>query len=917
MVLRQLAESTFTVLCYNVAGLPALISSGNPATYSLEMGKRISDWDIVNVQEDFNYHAYLYKDNTQEYRTATSGGVPFGSGLNTLSHFPFSATGLQRTQWEECSNDESADCMTPKGFTLQGVQLADGAIIDVYNLHADAGVSAADQKARASNLQQLSDYITANSGDNAVIIMGDTNTRYTRELDTIAEFVAGQNLTDGWVEYIRKGVPPEKGAEAIKCETANMTNECEVVDKIMFRGNKYITLTLDKWSNENEAFLDKNGTALSDHPPISSTFSWSLNPDLNLSNAFGGPHGTPFSDIGLAESGQTVVYEAGELRTLSSDMVGWDIELESVDTRRLECGVVKQVDCDINCALVLFADGRKEWLDLTFFRVKIPGHQATPRDGSVSNDGVLASVEAFEIFDSGERSTSKSVSLAVLPLSMPHIDPGQFDWHLEATHVELCDCDGQFLEGAALCSKTRSHLQLYNERRGFFEISYLVQGFKAVIHGLERLKTFPMGQIIDVYCPLIGRFRGGTVLKAAVLGHLIPIRFATKKEVEWIDLKSQTFKLVFLPGDPSHRVHGHDSHRSQDLEFPLLYEDQGIEIFDEHSKQYQKYKVAAQSNWSKEAYIFEPVENPAGGVSSRMTKHIVSPLSKLRSRLLLQPAQWVDYRHILVGHRVDVYDRVGRNVMNGKVHAVGSSDDEPTVLVRFKDGRESWIDLRTDKVKLRMHPAAHVTDEASSRPVEGSPTDAATSSSNLGAGATTTAIPAVHLTNVELAQSKSGQTLFRIPSGEAPDNLESSLPKPAKQAAETEAGGRPERKSSAGKRMPALHRRASQSTDVPKTEQLAQTNNSCSGEMPVLPASPASSPSKEEVPIAPAVSPAKPLGSVQSPRLGDPLRPLSPGGPLPPVQAGSNPNSPSKAQLSAGREPNLGLVASDHTHAAT
>ncbi|KAL4108328.1 hypothetical protein PRIC1_000046 [Phytophthora ramorum] len=631
----------------------------------------------------------------------------------------------------------------------------------------------------------------------------------------------------------------------------------------------------------------------------------------------------PLQPLDLKRVFYKVVYEAGELRTLSSNMVGWDIELESVDTRRLECGVVKQVDCDINCALVLFADGRKEWLDLTFFRVKIPGHQATPRDGSAStfaNDGVLASVEAFEIFDSGERSTSKSVSLAVLPLSMPHIDPGQFDWHLEATHVELCDCDGQFLEGAALCSKTRSHLQLYNERRGFFEISYLVQGFKAVIHGLERLKTFPMGQIIDVYCPLIGRFRGGTVLKAAVLGHLIPIRFATKKEVEWIDLKSQTFKLVFLPGDPSHRVHGHDSHRSQDLEFPLLYEDQGIEIFDEHSKQYQKYKVAAQSNWSKEAYIFEPVENPAGGVSSRMTKHIVSPLSKLRSRLLLQPAQWVDYRHILVGHRVDVYDRVGRNVMNGNVHAVGSSDDEPTVLVRFKDGRESWIDLRTDKVKLRMHPAAHVTDEASSRPVEGSPTDAATSSSNLGAGATTTAIPAVHptnSTNVELAQSKSDQPLFRIPSGEAPDNLESSLPKPGKEAAETEAGGRPERKPSAGKRMPALHRRASQSTDVPKTGQLAQTNNSCSGEMPVLPASPASSPSKEEVPIAPTVSPAKPLGSVQSPRLGDPLRPLSPGGPLPPVQAGSNPNSPSKAQLSAGREPNLGLVASDHTHAAT
>ncbi|KAE9298283.1 hypothetical protein PF008_g23536 [Phytophthora fragariae] len=274
------AANTFSVLCYNVAGLPQLLSSGNPEPNSVEMGKRISDWDIVNVQEDFNYHAFLYKENTQKYRTATSGGVPFGSGLNTLSRLPFSTLGIERVQWAECSNDESDDCMTPKGFTLQGVQLADGVIIDVYNLHADAGVSKMDQKARASNLQQLSDYIAENS--------------------------AGQNLTDGWVEYVRKGVAPKKGADAILCDAKNMTNKCEVVDKIMYRGGKYVTLTLDKWNNENEAFLDKNGTQLSDHPPISSTFSWSANPDFNLSNAFGGPHGTYFTDMALAEPGQTV-----------------------------------------------------------------------------------------------------------------------------------------------------------------------------------------------------------------------------------------------------------------------------------------------------------------------------------------------------------------------------------------------------------------------------------------------------------------------------------------------------------------------------------------------------------------------------------------------------------------------------------
>ncbi|EGZ21317.1 hypothetical protein PHYSODRAFT_495152 [Phytophthora sojae] len=300
------AENTFSVLCYNVAGLPAILSSGNPEANSLEMGRRISDWDIVNVQEDFNYHSFIYKENTQKYRTATSGGVPFGSGLNTLSRLPFSVLGLERVRWAECSNDESADCMTPKGFTLQGVQLADGVTIDVYNLHADAGTSQTDQKARASNLQQLGDYIKENSAGNAVIVMGDTNTRYTRSLDTIAEFVAEQNLTDGWIEYVRKGSLPKKGGDAILCDATNMTNKCEVVDKIMYRSGKYVSLTLDKWNNENEAFLDKNGKQLSDHPPIASTFSWSVSPDFNLSNAVGGPHGTFFTDLALAEPGQTV-----------------------------------------------------------------------------------------------------------------------------------------------------------------------------------------------------------------------------------------------------------------------------------------------------------------------------------------------------------------------------------------------------------------------------------------------------------------------------------------------------------------------------------------------------------------------------------------------------------------------------------
>ncbi|KAG3066358.1 hypothetical protein JG687_00006754 [Phytophthora cactorum] len=306
-MLRSLAENTFSVMSLNVAGLPEILSSGNPLENSVEIGKRISKWDVVNVQEDFNYHAYIYSENSHLYRTATSGGIPFGDGLNTLSKYSFNnITDLTRTKWSVCSTFDGADCLTPKGFTFLEIQLAGGVTFDLYNLHTDAGVTDADEVARAANLAQLSAYITANSADNAVIVMGDTNTRYTRAADTIREFMEGLGLTDGWVEYVRSGVYPTRGADAIVCDASNMANTCEVVDKIMFRGNNYIKLTLEQWNNENAAFLDGNGAPLSDHPPISSIFSWTLNDEIRLSNAVGGPHGDQFTDVASAASGQTV-----------------------------------------------------------------------------------------------------------------------------------------------------------------------------------------------------------------------------------------------------------------------------------------------------------------------------------------------------------------------------------------------------------------------------------------------------------------------------------------------------------------------------------------------------------------------------------------------------------------------------------
>ncbi|MFI0923776.1 jacalin-like lectin [Streptomyces sp. NPDC021012] len=311
-------SGTFSVLTYNVAGLPESISSAptprEPST--TEIGRRIAPYDIVHVQEDFNYHALLYAaDTTHPARTPTSGGAGIGSGLNTLSKTPYDVDDFERVRWNACQYD-SGDCLTPKGFTYARQRLAEGVYIDFYNLHTNAGTNAGDLAARADNLNQLAAFIRTHSAGNAVVVMGDTNTRYTRTGDTIAEFAAASGLTDAWVELIRGGTAPAKGSDPLLCDQSPPTvpNTCEVVDKVLYRGSKLVSLHATSYDNEHSAFLNGDGLMLSDHDPLTVGFSWSLNPDFRLSEQFGGPHGAPFNDIDRIPTGSratTITLSAG------------------------------------------------------------------------------------------------------------------------------------------------------------------------------------------------------------------------------------------------------------------------------------------------------------------------------------------------------------------------------------------------------------------------------------------------------------------------------------------------------------------------------------------------------------------------------------------------------------------------------
>jgi hypothetical protein len=309
------AGGTFAALTYNVAGLPEGLSSAptprDPATTAI--GQRLSPYDVIHVQEDFNYHATLYAADSHPYRTATSGGAGIGSGLNTLSTLAYDGADFERVHWNSCQLD-SGDCLTPKGFSFMRVRLAQGVYADFYNVHTNAGTNAGDQTSRSDNLSQLTAFIGAHSAGNAVVVMGDTNARYTRTGDTIAAFAASNGLTDAWVKLKRGGVAPAVGSDPLVCDTTAPTDTCEVVDKVLYRGSRFVTLTATSYHNQHAGFLYTDGNMLSDHDPISVGFTWSANTAYQMSEQFGGPHGDYFTDIDkvpAAGTAATVSLRAG------------------------------------------------------------------------------------------------------------------------------------------------------------------------------------------------------------------------------------------------------------------------------------------------------------------------------------------------------------------------------------------------------------------------------------------------------------------------------------------------------------------------------------------------------------------------------------------------------------------------------
>jgi hypothetical protein len=278
------AATSLSVLTYNVAGLPLGLSSSNPEVNTVQISPRLNDFDLVAVQEDFGFHDELVSEivhpfvsvkDTRDAQPVLDLGVvlELGDGLNTLSFSPFE--GFSRHTWNVCfgiTPRDGADCLAPKGFSFARHELEAGVFVDVYNLHADAADGPQDVAARQAQMRQLADFALVQSAGRAVIVLGDTNSRYTRGGDVLPELLATLGLTDVWVELARGGDVPDVGSPlSAGCPLDPAGPDCERVDKIFYRSGEGVTLEALEHSVLTD-WVDEGGAPLSDHDPVAAIF---------------------------------------------------------------------------------------------------------------------------------------------------------------------------------------------------------------------------------------------------------------------------------------------------------------------------------------------------------------------------------------------------------------------------------------------------------------------------------------------------------------------------------------------------------------------------------------------------------------------------------------------------------------------
>ena len=290
---KELESASFTAVALNVDGLPQKVGlitlnedgPGSDGTKLISQYLKSKGYDFIGVSEDFNYHGSLMSAIDNEY---SSDSVRATISIYDLS-FPFDTDGLNliwkdntvtasNASWTRWNTTTSTDGnqYVKKGFRHYDMTLNNGLVFDVYVMHMDAGDAT---NSREAQWRQLADSINVTDLDRPKIVIGDTNSRWTRE-DINTNFftrLANFDVSDVWVELCRGNQYPTIAMGDITDQSdPNNFSNYEVVDKIIYLNPKGAnTLILKPKSfriEQDYTYGNVQGTndttPLGDHRPV-------------------------------------------------------------------------------------------------------------------------------------------------------------------------------------------------------------------------------------------------------------------------------------------------------------------------------------------------------------------------------------------------------------------------------------------------------------------------------------------------------------------------------------------------------------------------------------------------------------------------------------------------------------------------
>ena len=295
-------DPAFTCATYNVDGLLSIVNSNGPGsngTKTISQKIATSGWDFVAFQEDFEYHTNLASSMGMYHFGAHRGTVGLQnifSQANT-DGLEFATLGATCSWSNETFVEftkkhgdlfDGANTCIKKGFRYYLVTMKDGVQFDVYITHMNSGSSDKHIAARASQFQQLANYINEHRSGRPIIIMGDFNARYTRDdyaknFWNVLDADLYANLQDAWTELIWDGYYPEYGtgswmvaddydasSDRLETDIRMGEQEGEVVDKILYINDPQSDVRI--WAKSYKRDMDYDD--LADHNPVVVEFGY-------------------------------------------------------------------------------------------------------------------------------------------------------------------------------------------------------------------------------------------------------------------------------------------------------------------------------------------------------------------------------------------------------------------------------------------------------------------------------------------------------------------------------------------------------------------------------------------------------------------------------------------------------------------